>query len=137
MVGDRVGKRWHLGASAQHPPAESGERAADHRTHRASHRAAAGDAGQQRAERVVVGQMLDEAQQQRGAQAGDPGQEPDEDDAAAELEGAPTHALNLCAMTGALYRNGLDCIVLVSLIERDYGMVAHPGRERREAFGQR
>ena len=36
MVSDRVGKRWHLGASAQHPPAESSKRAADHRTYRAS-----------------------------------------------------------------------------------------------------
>ncbi len=60
--------------------------------------------------------MLHEAQQQCGAQTGDTGQEPDEDDSAAELEGAPTHALDLCAMAGALYRNGLDCIVLVSLI---------------------
>ena len=40
--------------------------------------------------------MLHEAQQQCGAQTGDTGQQSDEDDSAAELEGAPTHALNLC-----------------------------------------
>ncbi len=46
----------------------------------------------------MVGQVLDEAQQQRRAQTGDPGQESDEDDAAAELKGAPIHAVNLCVM---------------------------------------
>ena len=88
----------HLGTSAQHPPAEAGERSADHRSNRSSNRAAPGDAGQKSAEGVVVGQVLDEAQRQHRAQTGHPGQEPDDDDGATELQGAPIHAVNLCAV---------------------------------------
>ena len=44
----------------------------------------------------MVGQVLDDAQQQRRARTGDPGQKPDDDDAASELEGASAHAVNLC-----------------------------------------
>ena len=36
----------------------------------------------------MVGQVLDEAQQQCGAQTSDPGQESEEDDPKAELEGS-------------------------------------------------
>ena len=43
----------------------------------------------------MVGQVLDEAQQQRGAQTGDSGQKSDKDDPASELERAPIHRLNL------------------------------------------
>ena len=70
---------------------EAGERAADHRAQGATHRATVGDAVEQGAERVVIGQVLDGAQQQRGAQTGDPGQESDDDDAASELKGATVH----------------------------------------------
>ena len=106
MAGDRLGQWRHFGPPAQHPPTEAGECAADHRAHGATHRAAPGDAAQQGAEGVVVGQVLDGAQQQCRGEACDSGQKSDDDDAASELEGATTHALNLCRITpaGLLHR---------------------------------
>ena len=69
VVGESAGGRRsnrrgrNVDASAQHPPTEAGQCAADHRAEGAPHRATAGDAGEQGAERVVVGQVLDAAQQ--------------------------------------------------------------------------
>src|SRR4051794_15275634 len=99
MVEDRLGQGWNFGPPAKHPPTEPSESTTDHRTDCATYRTTASDAGQQRAERVVIGEVLDEAEQQRGAQTGDTSQKSDEEDSANELKGAPTHWLNLSHLT--------------------------------------
>ena len=76
MVGDGLRQLRHHGTSPQHPPAEPRERSADHRADGTSNRATAGDAGEESAERVVVGQMLDEAQEQSRAEPATPARSP-------------------------------------------------------------
>ena len=80
----QIGEPWVTAST--HPPADRRQCAADHRRDRAAYRAAAGDPGQQRAETVVVGDVLDEAQHLRRRQPGDPGQQSDDDYRAEEVE---------------------------------------------------
>ena len=67
-----------------------------HRAQRAAQVAAAFHAGQQGAQAVVIGGVLDRVQQQRRRRTGHPGEQPDDDDGAPELNGTSWHAPNLC-----------------------------------------
>jgi hypothetical protein len=80
---------------SEDPPTTTGQRAPDHRTDRAPDRTAIADAGQQRAEGVVIREVFDRVQQQRRGRARNTGQQADDDDRASEFNGAPGHQLNL------------------------------------------
>ena len=59
MTSRSVNQWRHLGVPTENPPPEAGECAADHGPDRATHWAAVSDASKQRAERVVIGQVLE------------------------------------------------------------------------------
>ena len=96
MVADRPARRRGDAASTS----QSGQRATDHRSDGSPHGAAVADAGEQRAERVVVGQVLDGVQQQSGGRARDTGEQANDDHRTRVLHGAPCHGLNLSRAEG-------------------------------------
>ena len=102
MTCDRLGQRRNGRSAPQHPPSEPGQRTADHRADCPPHGTAVADAGQQRAECVVVREVFDGVQQQRRGGPGCAGQQADDDDGASEFKGAPGHQVNLCQATGML-----------------------------------
>jgi hypothetical protein len=71
MLGDRRRERGDVPAAPQQPPSETDDQAADHGAECPSDGAAAADAAEQCAERVVVGEVFDEVDEPGGGCARD------------------------------------------------------------------